>query len=301
MLLRKGVIRELSCGANFSYLLEDPNDLMLTEYKVLQNGLNDHFLKCMKMKRNGKVELYYLTKQHQTLLSMLPILEADTFLRICRSLLQRVSEIKPSDFLDRRNVNIDFDKVFVDKTSLLVYLTYLPITPKEYASEASFENELRTKLIQTLHHYERLHAPKTMSLQSDLSDGTLSIENVLQRMQSGFSPAPPQPQPPTAPTITGALKLVAVNTPNPMVLSVGAPSYMVGKNPSRVEGVLHNSAVSNVHCKFTKKGDTYFLEDVGSTNGTYLNQIRLVPHMPVAIKQDDFIGIANQKFQVQMG
>ena len=39
--------------------------------------------------------------------------------------------------------------------------------------------------------------------------------------------------------------------------------------------VLDDTYVSQVHARIFAKGDSYYLEDLGSTNGTYLNRKRV--------------------------
>ncbi len=47
--------------------------------------------------------------------------------------------------------------------------------------------------------------------------------------------------------------------------------------------------VSRRHAKITRKGDSLFLEDLGSLNGTFLNGRRLTPYLPHALKDKDEI------------
>ena len=45
--------------------------------------------------------------------------------------------------------------------------------------------------------------------------------------------------------------------------------------------VLDDTYVSTVHARIFAKGDTYMLEDLGSTNGTYLNRRRVTSQVEV--------------------
>ncbi len=46
--------------------------------------------------------------------------------------------------------------------------------------------------------------------------------------------------------------------------------YTVGRDPAN-SWLLDYNAVSRYHAKFTKRGNSYLLEDVGSSNGTFVN------------------------------
>ncbi|OGR40663.1 MAG: hypothetical protein A2X35_10230 [Elusimicrobia bacterium GWA2_61_42] len=48
------------------------------------------------------------------------------------------------------------------------------------------------------------------------------------------------------------------------------PAFAVGRKPDN-EIALDNAAVSGHHCKFYESGGTWFVEDLNSTNGTFVN------------------------------
>ncbi|GAB4030628.1 MAG: hypothetical protein Fur0012_06860 [Elusimicrobiota bacterium] len=52
--------------------------------------------------------------------------------------------------------------------------------------------------------------------------------------------------------------------------------------------VLDNPTVSGHHCKIYKAGDSYFIEDLNSTNGTFVNSKKVIKS---GIKEKDVIGI----------
>ncbi len=70
--------------------------------------------------------------------------------------------------------------------------------------------------------------------------------------------------------------------------SVSAPnaSWTVGSSPD-CDVVVDQSVVSGRHCRLSLHGDQYVLEDLGSTNGTFVNGYRLEPNSPVYISSGD--------------
>jgi len=51
---------------------------------------------------------------------------------------------------------------------------------------------------------------------------------------------------------------------------------------------IDNPAVSGHHCKIRLEGDTYFVEDLNSTNGTFVNEKKVVK---AGLKHNDVIGV----------
>jgi len=62
----------------------------------------------------------------------------------------------------------------------------------------------------------------------------------------------------------------------------------VGRKPDN-DIVIDNPTVSGHHCKITLVGDTFFVEDLNSSNGVFLNAKKI---MKSGLKNNDVIGIA---------
>ena len=107
ILIEKNYISEMECGSNFSYILNDSSTFLSTEYKVLQSQANSCFVKCMKMMYNGKMQLFYLTKGLKSFASMLPSMDAESFLTIVSNLLSNIVDVKHNGFLDARELGLN--------------------------------------------------------------------------------------------------------------------------------------------------------------------------------------------------
>jgi len=61
---------------------------------------------------------------------------------------------------------------------------------------------------------------------------------------------------------------------NVSVIHIGKPNDLVPPD-IEVSGFPHSEVVSRLHADIRLEGDAYFIEDVGSSNGTYINNIPL--------------------------
>ncbi|MEJ5309637.1 MAG: FHA domain-containing serine/threonine-protein kinase [Anaerolineae bacterium] len=50
-----------------------------------------------------------------------------------------------------------------------------------------------------------------------------------------------------------------------------------------------SAGVSRHHARFLRRPEGWFLQDLQSTNGTYLNEVRLLPHRPVRLNSGDLV------------
>ena len=70
----------------------------------------------------------------------------------------------------------------------------------------------------------------------------------------------------------------------------------VGKMEGCVDKVLKDSSISRIHCRFIREGERVAVLDLGSTNGTYRNGLRLSPQEKIYIEEGDEIRLGRVCF-----
>lgn len=306
-LIENNYIKEMECGSNFSYVLSDNSTFLSTEYKVLQSQANSCFVRCMKMMYNGKVQLYYLTKGLKSFASMIPAMDAESFLTIVSNLLSDIIDVKHNGFLSCQNIDIAFERIYVDPTTYKVSLVYLPLSKRIYDDNASFENEIRTGLVKLISGISTLSSPKTIQFSADLSNGTLGMEDLLARVKGGKIVGGGQlhvgqTDVGGGKASSGLLRIIAMNAPTRVEIAVTKDEFVIGKKAELCNGVIDfNKMISRSHCRINKKGSQYTITDLQSANGTYVNKVKLQPNQPYPINNGDVIRLANSDFQVSIG
>lgn len=72
--------------------------------------------------------------------------------------------------------------------------------------------------------------------------------------------------------------------------------FKIGRDPKQTDYTTENKVVGRVHAQLVTESGEYFLEDNHSTNGSYVNHIKLGKGERVKIKHDDQIKLANEEF-----
>ncbi len=72
--------------------------------------------------------------------------------------------------------------------------------------------------------------------------------------------------------------------------------FLIGKLEKNVDGVIRHRSISRVQARIQLTDNKYFLEDLNSKNGTYVNEERIEPYEIVEIKIGDKIGFAEIDF-----
>lgn len=75
--------------------------------------------------------------------------------------------------------------------------------------------------------------------------------------------------------------------------------YIIGKSERQCDFVINRPVVSRAHLKIIRKEKGYFIEDLCSTNGTFLNNQRLYPDQLIEINAGDIITIADLELTVE--
>ena len=75
------------------------------------------------------------------------------------------------------------------------------------------------------------------------------------------------------------------------VIPIGGPSVIAG-NSDAVDLRIDNRFVSRRHFQVRLETDVFYISDLGSTNGTYLNGTRLPPQEEHIIRDGDRVGLA---------
>lgn len=79
---------------------------------------------------------------------------------------------------------------------------------------------------------------------------------------------------------------------------IKTPSFIIGKDESKADlAITDNNAISRVHMELTCIEGRYFVRDNNSTNGTYVNEIRLEKGATAEIVDGDEIRLANEDFE----
>lgn len=72
--------------------------------------------------------------------------------------------------------------------------------------------------------------------------------------------------------------------------------FLIGRNGSQVDGIIQTEGVSRVHARILHQEGVYYVEDLNSTNGTYLNGELLEYHLARKINRDDHIRFGVEEY-----
>lgn len=77
---------------------------------------------------------------------------------------------------------------------------------------------------------------------------------------------------------------------------ISKPSLLLGRLSDSVDYTIQNNAVGKIHSEIIKKEDNYFIIDLNSVNGTYINNERIVCNTETELKNGDIVTLANESY-----
>ena len=103
--------------------------------------------------------------------------------------------------------------------------------------------------------------------------------------------------------IPGYLILERVGGSQGLSLRIDAPAAVIGRDPAVSQVLVSDSSVSKKHCLICKESNGWKIEDLQSSNHTWLGEGSpyLEPYKQYDIKPGDTIKIARFVFQVRAG
>lgn len=289
-------------GDNFAYLLPDPSDFLSTEYKVVQNEKDHCVLPCMRVKFNGKTQLYYV-KKGVSLRSVAHSINLQAFRTVMTNLISNLIHLDTNGFLSLRNIDLSMDRIFIDQQTWKVFLVYLPSRIHFFEDDNAFENELRRMLMQILSENPMLSTREGISMRDALASGRNDLQEManiakgiygFHGSRDGWGNGSIRPQP----RRNGILQLRCVTGGVNLQFIVNKDRFLIGRQAD-VDGCITGSKlVGRTHAQISRSNGMYYLSDLKSRNGTFLNSTRVM--QPALISDGDLIRFGNLDFRAEI-
>lgn len=293
-------VREEKNGIGTAYVLENNELFYDIGYKVMQNLDESCLLKCHRLKYNGKIKLVYFTSEYESIAQVIRRSTPEASQIIIARMFEAFNQIENLGFLDISYVDNRLDNIFVDPVTNVVKIIYLPINiPGRKKNKTIFENEIKAQL-------NRLEVSVPVNTQAPVqtvatpAHPAQNVAASVQPVQNITASAHPAAQTVQTSPQTNMECIWIQSLDGQIRFQIGHQDFVIGKSKDKVNGVIiGNPAVSRVHCKILYQNGTYFILDMGSSNGTFLDGKRVTATEPLPIQNGSRIRIANIELMVR--
>lgn len=90
--------------------------------------------------------------------------------------------------------------------------------------------------------------------------------------------------------------LQSIKDPFQEEILITKPSFILGRIREHVDYVFDNSAIGKIHAEIITRDGAYYIKDLNSKNGTFINDVIINSNMEYEIKNNDRITFANSEY-----
>ncbi|RGR64590.1 FHA domain-containing protein [Roseburia inulinivorans] len=205
-------------------------------------------------------------------------------------------QIENLGFLNMACIDNRLSHIFVEPGTQNVKIIYLPVNlAGVHKNKNEFDNEIKAQLVQKIEQTQAADHPQIRQIMDALGEGTLKLHDVSVRIQSEKTEVQRNM---IEKPLTNQISIQSMN--GQFHFDIQENEFLIGKSREKVQGVITgNSAVSRVHCKIVRKNGNFYVVDMESSNGTYVNGKKIKPGVPEPIFEGCQLRIANAEFIVR--
>ena len=295
-----------------AFEIKDENLFYTTGYKVIQNFPGEGLIRAVKSHHNGNIRLVYDVSELVSLSGALSKMDPDTFKGFALGLLEITDLIGKNGFIQGENVCLDPDYIFLNPVTSQLHLIYLPIVQNvSFTMQLDSLGKSSVELIKKiLLKFPGVQGESTKPLYDYFSENKSDREEIRQiilgkHIDISENKEIVQPAAPVtaAANVPDSLILERIGGNQGLILRISGPAAVIGRDKAVSQVLIPDISVSKKHCLLCKEKDGWMLEDLQSSNHTWLGEDSkpLAPFKQYAVKPGDTIKIARFVFAVKAG
>ena len=269
------------------YFLNSQDLLDEIAYDFINKEEIPGILNCKKIKWNDRVQLVYFLDGLTRFSDKKPSLTLNQITGVCAQILDIIVNIENNMDISAENVSCDTDSIYLDEDND-VYMVCLPaVLPSDVLNS-------------------RIYVKRIYALIEEMLDGVSGGEAVVRQMEAakkrsfgdwtGLKDALSS----RAAEESDVITLRSINTSEQFVFEIGHEEFYIGADPEKCKGcILGAISVSPVHALIGWNDISFYIQDLGSREGTYLNDIKLTPQIQVPFGKGSIIKFAECTFNVE--
>lgn len=293
-----------------SYVLKEELFFSAIGFKVMESQKRPGFLPCVKTMLNGKIKITYPVNSYRRLNRVLPSMTRTVFLKFAADLLAKVDEVQENSFLKYYNLDLSENRIFIDCKSNEVLFVYLPLADTQASLDCmEFEAVLRRDLAAWSENILPDERNSLTMFREQLKNYNISLKQIREGLLTASEKGNSQSiedvsESPLKKNISTASDFVLRLHPIGQELKedfvIKKEPFIVGRSMHRADGRVKSRQVGNTHCRILFEGNKYYVIDLSSRNGTYINGIRVPAEQPCVISEGDMLLLADTGFKVQI-
>lgn len=283
-----------------SFLFQESDPFFEMGYIILdQANIPDDF-PYKRMTQGEKEKLVFDTESYKPVTDVIDELDENEIIDIICDVIYMTKRVEENGFLKRSSIWCKYEHIFYDIKNKKVIIAVLPVTGEVNYSDGLDWNtrfkEAVSIIAQPLNDEKYNTVINCVVL---LLSGQMTCEKALEiidELGSGKSALLDKKE-----TMHHELNLIYCGRDGTSKFIIKDKDFIIGRSSEGVDGNLQISkAVSRKHCLITKLDKRYFVQDLGSSNHTFVNGVMIPRYELMEIKNNDILSIADVDFRVKI-
>lgn len=266
------------------------------QLKMMQSYNMESILPCSIIKWDESDKLVYLLHNKLSLKEQMASLSKDQCIYMMLRLLENLNRIEQSGYLFPGNLLLDEEFIFYDAAAQKIDILYLPEELKEEYGIGSQSGEV-AKSLSALARKTRLGDVFEWK-QCELYFGRqhMSMEGMHIYFLDRFPGVNASKG--NGANLKRVRDVVLQNAAVELRMPIGKGECLMGR--SNIYALSRFSTISGRHCKLYEKDGKAYVVDLGSTNGTFLNERQLKKDVEEELQEGNYLALSNLKFKVHL-
>ncbi len=303
-LILNNVIHDVSNEHYIGYLIEDNSLFYNTVYQIMQKDISKDFVKCYKTVQNGHIKLIYDIEGYRLFSSVVNIIDENNFFQLIYKLILSLEKIKTNGFISLETIDASVNRIFVDMKTMSIKFICVPVsTNTAWKEQDMYERGLLNVIADIISQSVYIGNYYMLQLMEDCRSGQFLPEDICNFMYSGKYGDWQNIMGSSYINETSGIhtiKLCGVEESHGSEIIINKNNFIIGKDAAQCSyAISASNNVSRKHCVISEEYDRWYIEDLESTNGTYLNDVRIRSGQRMPIKSGDKIVIADRHYIVE--
>ena len=268
------------------YLFHSEELLDQNALELLEGEHIPGLLPCRWVYWNSMVQLVYFTHNLTPLSQIIDDLSLDEIRSIGQDIVDYIKAIDNQMELSPENVVWDTDSIYLNEDGQ-VYIICLPaVIPIESLQSKIYVKRLYSMLNDIFSHcaggdFVRRQIEAQQNKDAQNWD---ELKEAIGREE---------------PNDVETIKLKSINTPQPVEFVVGHSEFVIGSDKDLANGYLDLNGISGRHALIGWNDVNFFVQDLGSDIGTYLNDVKIEPQVEIPLGSGSILKLGDYTFNVE--
>lgn len=294
-------VREIQNENYMGFIIEDENMLLSNVLPIIEKGTTPGIIKGYLLKQNGKEKVIYNVNSFRNFYSDIRIMDEESFIRVLLSIPEVFHHIAVDTVFPLECISLDFRHFFYDPAERKIMTLAIPATTGLDPNKRRIcENNIKYMMQRYISDSIFVNSQRCLAIYKDLADENNSLEDLYRNILAGKYGAGISKERDYS-ALRPVFKLVPSNVANPVFL-INKEKLIVGRSTaSETEEllVLNVQGISREHSEIVFQNGQLFIKDLVSTNGTFVNDIKIFSDQYIPLKAGDRVRFSNVEYEVQ--